>query len=178
MTPYSCRKNCQDTDFLLTFDGREILSFLWLFKDILEFPLEKRCKRNEDDVEQKTIIQSSLFSSHLTAFLPSALNFQHNAPGGSILINVMEKFPLLWRRSMSKESLGHRPNFLLLLFPEMICKIIKIGSLEWWGVKSWLRRKSTATAIIHCILASFPSLYKRRVVQCCIPIFLLSFLSW
>ena len=94
-TPPLLQKKCKDTDFLLTFDGREILSFLWLFKDILEFPLEKRCKRNVDDVEQKTIIQSSLFSSHLTAFLPSALNFQHNAPGGSILINVMEKFPLL-----------------------------------------------------------------------------------
>ena len=83
--------------------SREISSLVCAFlrrKTSLNFRLRKDAKERKKNVEQKTIG---------LLLLISAFNFQHNAPRDwSILINVMEKFPLSERRSMSKERSRYR----------------------------------------------------------------------
>ena len=81
------------------------VSFVCFFKekDILEFPLEKRCKRKRR--EECRTKDHQLLLQHLCLLL--TFNTMHLGMDGSILINVMEKFPLSERRSMSKERSRH-----------------------------------------------------------------------
>ena len=94
-------------------------------KTSLNFRLRKDAKeREEKNVEQKTISFCLLLT----------FNTMHLGMDGSILINVMEKFPLSERRSMSKErsrhDIGRRRTSLTFSFlfafslRKYLCKII------------------------------------------------------